>query len=88
MLAPPKTDFAPLLQAPDLPLLSPAGQAGYKVFLSKDMPRAFAVAPGGSWAWADGGNDPLKRALDRCNIRAEGRCKLYAVDNDVVWTNP
>ncbi len=88
MLAPPKTDYAPLMQEPDLALLSPAGQAGYKVFLSKDMPRAFAVAPSGSWAWADGGNDPLKRALDRCNMHAEGRCKLYAVDNDVVWTNP
>jgi hypothetical protein len=32
------------------------------------------------------GDDPAKRALDACNRRTNNACKLYAVDDDVVWT--
>lgn len=86
--APPKTDFAAITEEPALPFLSASGKAGYKAFLSKEVPRAFAVGPTGGWGWAEGGDDPIKRALDSCNRHASGKCKLYAVDNDVVWTTP
>jgi dienelactone hydrolase len=85
---PPKTDFAAITEEPKLPFLSASGKAGYKLFLSKEVPRAFAIGPTGGWGWAEGGDDPLKRALDNCNRHAAGKCKLYAVDNDVVWTQP
>lgn len=88
MALPPKTDFAPLSAPPPLPFLSAAAQAGYQTFLTKDFPRAFAVAPTGAWSWSDDGDDPARRALDRCNTRAAGQCRLYAVDQDVVWTSP
>ena len=68
-----------------VPHLRDSGRAGYKTFLSKPHPRAFAIAPTGAWGWADGGDDPLKRALDNCNRNGRGQCKLYAVDDEVVW---
>jgi dienelactone hydrolase len=85
---PPPSGFAAITEEPPLPFLSAAGKAGYKVFLGKEVPRAFAIAPAGAWGWAEGGDDPSKRALDNCNRRAPGQCRLYAVDNDVTWTAP
>lgn len=85
---PPKTDFAAITEEPKLPFLSASGKNGYKVFLSKDAPRAFAIGPTGGWGWAEGGDDPVKRALDSCNRKSPEKCKLYAVDDDVVWTQP
>jgi dienelactone hydrolase len=85
MAAPERTEFAALEDASRLPHVRDTGRAGYRVFLEKAMPRAFAIAPNGAWGWADGGDDPLRRALSNCNRRGEGACRLYAVDDHVVW---
>ena len=82
---PPKKDFAGLEDESKIPFVRDTGRAGYKKFLSVATPRAFAVAPSGAWAWSNGGDDPLKSALDRCSSFAKVTCTLYAVDNDVVW---
>jgi dienelactone hydrolase len=84
---PPRTDFAPLYTLESLPYLRETGKAGYASFLTQDFPRAFALAPNGAWASASGDTDPHKRALDDCNLRGAGACKLYAVDDVVVWAN-
>ncbi len=83
--APAKTDFATLEDATKLPHVKDAGRAGYAVYLTRPLPRAFAIAPSGAWAWADGGDDTLRRATDSCNRNGKGLCKLYSVDNYVVW---
>jgi dienelactone hydrolase len=88
MAVPPKTGFAEITDEPPLPFITAEGKAGYQAFLTKDEPRAFAIAPTGYWVWAEGGEDPLQRAMDTCNTGAAARCKLYAVDNDVVWNQP
>jgi dienelactone hydrolase len=85
MPAPPKTDFAAIDDAGKIPYVRDTGRVGYEKFLLQPMPRAFALAPNGSWGWAEGGDDPLKRALGNCNARGQGQCRLYAVDADVVW---
>lgn len=87
MNTPPRTDFAPLEDEAKLPYVRDTGRAGYKAYLTKEIPRAFAIAPSGTWGWANGGDDPLRRALDNCNrIRKEkADCKLYSVDDAVVW---
>jgi dienelactone hydrolase len=82
---PPRSSFAALDDAAKLPHLREPGRAGYANFLGKNLPRAFAIAPNGAWAWAAGGEDPLRRALSLCNQRGDGHCRLYAVDDDVVW---
>jgi dienelactone hydrolase len=82
---PPATDFAPLDKPEAVPYVNENGRKGYAAFLARDVPRAFAIAPGGAWAWANGGEDPLQRALDNCNRNGKGFCRLYAVDDAVVW---
>lgn len=84
---PPATHFAPLEDETRLPYLRGPGREGYKAYLDKLVPRAFAIAPNGAWGWAEGGADPLKRALDFCNRKGNGGCKLYSVDDNVVWKN-
>ena len=86
MAAPPPTQFATLDAVDAVPHVKDSGRKGYADFLVRDLPRAFAIAPTGAWGRADGGDDPLKRALDNCNKFGKGACRLYAVDNDVVWT--
>lgn len=83
--APAATDFAPLQDAGALPHVRDSGREGYRAFLEKPLPRAFAIAPNGAWGWANAGDDPLQRALDNCNRNGKGACRLYAVDNAVVW---
>lgn len=83
--APPRTDFAPLDRVEAVPYLKEKGRGGYAVFLTRDFARAFAIAPNGAWGWASGGDDPLKRALANCNKNGKGACRLYAVDDAVVW---
>lgn len=84
---PAATRFAPIEDATRLPFVRDTGREGYAKFLTQPQPRAFAIAPNGAWGWAEGGEDPLKRALDNCNRRGQGGCRLYAVDDAVVW-NP
>lgn len=82
---PAKSDFSALGDVTKLPHVKDTGRAGYANYLTKTSPRAFAVAPGGAWGWAEGGDDPLRRALDSCNRNGKGLCNLYSVDDDVVW---
>ena len=84
---PPATQFAALQDEGSLPFVQDAGRVSYKNYLTKPFPRAFAIAPNGAWGWAEGGDDPLKRSLDNCNKRGQGKCRLYSVDNSVVWTS-
>lgn len=85
---PAPTLFAEVGDATKVPHVRDTGREGYRVFLSKPAPRAFAIAATGSWAWAHGGADPARRALDQCARSAKTPCQLYAVDGDVVWSAP
>ena len=86
--------YAPLADAEAIPFINPAGRKAYQEFLAKPKPRAFAIAPNGAWGWsapvegtymATRYLDSISRAMERCAKRGEGTCKLYAVDDRVVW---
>lgn len=79
------TDFAELTDVDKIPNLNADGREGYTLFLSKELPRAFAISSSGGWAWASKGQDPNSRAIASCNKHGKGACKLYAVDEMVVW---
>lgn len=84
---PPDTGFAALadLQAP--PGLGASGREGYAAFLAAEAPKAFAIGPKGAWAWRSGVADAMKQALQRCATHAQPTgCRLYAVDDRVVWS--
>lgn len=85
MPVPPKTTFAATDDVSRIPFVKDTGREGYKTFLGRTFPKAFAIAPNSAWGWAEGGDDPLARALQNCNVRGKGECGLYAVDADIVW---
>lgn len=80
-----KTGFAALDNIDAVPYLKATGREGYRAFLAKSFPRAFAVSPSGAWSWAANGDAPRTRVLANCEKNSKERCKLYAVDDYVVW---
>lgn len=87
--APPPSHYAALNDVQALPYLSmheEQAAAYYQKFLAKPLPRALAIGTRGAGE-ASEGFDPIARALQLCNQRSPN-CRLYAVDNDVVWTRP
>lgn len=85
------TDVPPV--AP-LSLLGDAGRNAYHAYQSKPSPRAFVISSGGAGQYAVGTtpkdtslpSDPAARALALCNRHGLADCRLYAVDDRVVWT--
>lgn len=85
--------FASVDDVDAVPLLDVRGREGYREWLKKSPPRAFVLGPDGRWNATWGLNpvittdptDPTQRALGRCNARGTSQCKVYAIDNLVVW---
>lgn len=82
---PPPSDYAALDDASRLPAGPVARDLYTRKFLAAPSPRAFALGPTGSSGWASG-DWAIGRALGYCQARRGDPCKLYAVDDDVVWT--
>lgn len=85
--------FAAIDDVDAVPYLTERGRKGYQEWLTYPLPRAFAIAPNGYfWQAAttrpkdpDMPVDPSERALLGCERAAKRPCKLYAVNNAVVW---
>jgi hypothetical protein len=93
-LRPSPSGFARLNDDSAPPKLSESGQYDYRSWLGWPNPKAFALSDTGNWYAAHGAAayaptdavDPAARALAFCKNRNRGvACRLYAVDNDVVW---
>jgi thiol-disulfide isomerase/thioredoxin len=72
------------------PPLDANGLAGYAEFRQAPAHRAFAIAPGGAWAWRGDMPSPelaMQAALDDCRGLARRTCLPYAQDAKVVF-NP
>lgn len=82
---PEKSNFAKLDDVNAVPHLSEEKRKVYRKFLTEPLPRAFAVSESGSVGWASRSPDAMNRALYFCQVYAKQSCRLYAVDNDVVW---
>jgi dienelactone hydrolase len=83
----PPTNFAALDNVDAVPYLREKDRDQYRVFLGKSFPRAFAMSPSGAWSWAEDGDDPAEQALANCQKNSSSPCKLYAIDNSVVWSD-
>ena len=84
--SPARTDYAKVDDVEAVPFLSENGRRAYQEYLTKMTPRAFAVSPSGAWTWAEEGEDPDGRALATCTAKSTEPCRLYSVDDYVVWT--
>ena len=67
-----------------LPWVGDDGREGYRRFLAGDSPRAFAISDKGRWVRVNAVRGAARLAMDRCQSYG-GRCRLYAVDDSVVW---
>lgn len=85
MSAPPKSDFADIRDVEKIPYLNNAGKAAYKTYLTKSNPKAFSISESAHYGWKQSGEDPLKESIENCMKKSNTPCKLYAVDDDVVW---
>jgi dienelactone hydrolase len=83
--APPATGFASLDDTPTVSRISQKCREIYGEFLKKDVARAFAIGPNGACAYFAGQLDVVAKSLARCKEFAKQDCKLYAVNDDVVW---
>jgi dienelactone hydrolase len=88
-LPPAPSHYAAVDDPQAVPYLSAHGDKGtayYQTFLAKPLPRAIAIGPHGAGI-ASGGFDPIAHAMALCQ-QSSPDCRLYAVDNDVVWVRP
>lgn len=81
---PPPSAFATLDRADALPLPTARREAALRRFLAMAPPRALAIGPQGAWGVARG-DWALGRALGWCQRTRGQPCRLYAVDDQVVW---
>lgn len=85
--APRGTGFAQIDSVGAVPFVDQAGRDGYRNFLKQYPSRAFAVSDSGAWSWAEGGDNPMAVAISNCEKHSADPCRLYAVNNTVVWNN-
>lgn len=81
----PRTNYASIDDVNAIPYLNARGREQYQVFLGKPYPRAFAVSASGAWSWVEDGDDPVQQSLANCQKNSSAPCRVYAVDNKVVW---
>ena len=84
VLRPAATRWAEVKDVSKVPLSAKSRTAGYDKFLAAEGPKAFAIGTQGGWGYATG-DYVTGRALGFCQ-RSGQTCKLYAVDDQVVWT--
>lgn len=84
MVPPPSTDFAKVDDVDAVPKLSAKGKELYLEWLSKSFPRAVAVSDKGAMARGYG-SYAMKQAVQNCERLFGNPCRLYAVDDKVVW---
>ncbi|MDE1181038.1 prolyl oligopeptidase family serine peptidase [Paraburkholderia sp.] len=82
---PKATNFASVDAVDAVPFVDEAGRNGYRNFLHQYPSRAFAVSDSGAWSWAEGGDDPMSTAVANCQKQSSAPCRLYAVNQSVVW---
>ncbi|MCK9529815.1 MAG: TlpA family protein disulfide reductase [Gammaproteobacteria bacterium] len=70
-----------------IPHLDSSGRAAYQEFLAAGKHRAFAIGPGGTWAWQSGyasADSVADDTLQSCEHHSGRRCTLYALNDRVV----
>lgn len=59
---------------------------GYEKYLATRAPKAFAFSPRGAWAYSDDDSQAIAHATEQCEFYDRLNCRLYAVDDTVVFT--
>ena len=78
----------PILNVASVPNLDAAGRISYGRFLQVNLPRAFALSPGGKMGWYGGAatiEEAREKALTSCAAKGGAGCAIYAEDLRIVW---
>ena len=81
---PPPSAFAAVEDVNSVPTNKVNQEKWYPLFLQSKLPRAVALGKNGSFGYATG-DWAVGKAMGFCQALRDDQCKLYAVDNDVVW---
>ena len=83
----PRPNATALNEVDFVPYINERGKQGYKEFLARPLPQAFAISATGAWGWGSKPSfDEAKRlALANCQEHSSVACFLYAVNDEVVW---
>lgn len=89
-----ESGFAALMDVDAVPNLTSACKERYAQWIKRSNPKGFAVSDKGNCASSVGTKapepnlplDPAERALHVCSSGGARSCKLYAIDDDVVWS--
>lgn len=76
------------VQAGSPPQVGTAGRVAYETYLQAGNHKAFAIAPGGAWAWRaelPSAESAEKAALGDCGRQTAQRCFVYALDGQTVF---
>ena len=71
-----------------LPHVDQRAREGYTDYIFANQHKAFAIAPGGAWAWqsdAPSRQEAEEQALQRCRSSTRQKCVLYAVNDQLVF---
>ena len=71
-----------------IPHVNDRARDSYRQYQQAEMHRAFAIAPGGTWAWKYGFDTPEEAAAAAtaaCQQATEQTCVPYAINDDVVF---
>ena len=91
------TTASPASADAKVPYVGERGQAMYLEYLTKQAPRAFAIAPDGRWgrAWTEQESgkrpprdDTRERALANCKRTTGTECQLFAVNDQIFMPTP
>lgn len=83
---PAATGYAKVHETAKVPFLDEASRQRYGEWLLRATPRAVALHPGGRAGFAFSDGNAMETALAQCEQAARAPCFLYAVDEQVVWS--
>jgi hypothetical protein len=89
----PPTNFASLTNVDAVPNIGPNCKERYAQWIKRSNPKAFAISDKGHCSYTATTKspelglaaDPAERALQLCAKDGARTCRLYAIDDDVVW---
>ena len=88
LLVTPMPALAAERSANAIPHINDRARQSYRQYLQAEMHRAYAIAPGGTWAWKYGFDTPAEAAAAAtaaCQQATEQTCVPYAINDHVVF---
>ncbi|MDH5570431.1 MAG: hypothetical protein OEY89_01620, partial [Gammaproteobacteria bacterium] len=71
-----------------IPQVGKPARESYISYLYASEHKAFAIGPGGAWAWQEGfasDEEAESKAIEFCQRYTQQRCVIYAVNNKLVF---